>query len=94
MNKKRYFTVENVLIFGMVVFIIMAGISTALYKQQEKENRQLVEGLGDFMMYMVNVTDYCAELNNMTYNELLKSYLQVEANRIVAESFANSGGSD
>ncbi len=55
-----------------------------------EENQELKDGLGDFMMYMVNVTSYCAELNNMTTNELLEGYLESEMERVL-EDFAKWG---
>lgn len=76
----------TLLIIGMIIGGIIFGSNSVKLQQ---ENGMLKEGFGDFMMYMVNVTNYCAELNNMTHEELLKSYLRYETDKIV-EGFGNS----
>ncbi len=83
MNKDK---IDEIL---MVVVVFILGISlvayVGLYNEQKLENEQLKEGLGDFMMYMVNVTIYAAELNNITTDELFEGFLEQEADRIVEE---------
>ena len=84
MEKKiRIFILVSVFILAFMLLIIL----TSLVQQQQEDLEILKEGIGDFMMYMVNVTIYCAELNNMTTEELFKGFLQQEANRIIEEDF-------
>ncbi len=84
------------IIYAIILFVIGMLLGTFIFSSElielRKENQQLKEGLGDFMMYMVNVTNYCAELNNMTHEELLQSYLRFETDKIV-EEFGNSKSS-
>lgn len=69
--------------FILIILLLLSGF----YVWEVYKNQQLKEGLGDFMGYMVNVTIYCAELNNMTYEDLLKSYLELETDKIIEEVF-------
>lgn len=85
MKKRGDNTLIIVLALGMGLFIILAGISSILYSKQKIENQQLTEGFGGLMMYMVNVTKYCADSNNMTYEELLKEHLQSEIEKVLED---------
>ncbi|KKN12604.1 hypothetical protein LCGC14_1014720 [marine sediment metagenome] len=86
--KKR----EKIVGFFILFFILSFGVVVYAYDKLEKEQEMLKEGLRDFMIYMGNITNYCAELNNMTHEELLQSYLRYETDKIL-EDFRNNKGS-
>ena len=76
---------EKICVGIILIFLVITG---GLCLFQIEKNKQLTEGFGNFMGYMINITSYCVEINNMTYDQLLQGYLRYETDKIL-EEFGN-----
>ena len=81
------------LTLGMIMGIIIGTLLGAgmlgpdLYKERVKS-----EALTELLIFSLNVSEYCAELNNMTTEEVLDGYVLKMAYELIGD--ASLGGNE
>ncbi len=69
---KRGVIVLGIFMIFFIVILSFIGFNQMLENTHVRVQKEAVE---DLFMFSLNVSNYCAESNNMTYQELLDNYV-------------------
>ncbi len=85
MNKEEIRRLVKKKVFVGVTLGLMLGliIGGGIMAQQAYEQRIKYEAVTGLFMFTLNVSNYCAESNNMTYQELLDGYVIKMAHELI-----------
>ncbi len=76
-------------IFGLILGLIIGG---GIMAQEAYEQRIKYEAVRELLMFSLNVSVYCAELNNMTIQEVLDGYVLKMAHELVGDASLGDKG--
>ena len=71
-----------ILSFFAILIIMLIAINN---REMYNDEKALKDEAMDLLLFSFNVTEYCAEQNNQTYQELLNNYLRYAVEEMLEE---------
>ena len=92
-NKKDYswFYISMILILAVLLVVITISDSVGDVKHAEKD-LAFANEMAEFVIYEAEVIGYCANMSNMSNEDLLTKFLEHKAEEIIKETFNEGKG--
>lgn len=89
MNKKQDYTKFYI---SMIIILCVFFLSTTIYDKYEmhkhlQEDLIFANATGEFIIYEAEIINYCANISNISSNDLIMKFTQHKANEIISDAF-------